>query len=38
MPEIFARTRLAESRSATYGASDIPMSDAASILRRALPE
>jgi putative acyl-CoA dehydrogenase len=38
MPEIFARTRLAESRSATYGASDIPMSDVASILRRALPE
>jgi putative acyl-CoA dehydrogenase len=37
MPEIFARTRLAESRSATYGASDIAMGDAAFILRRALP-
>jgi putative acyl-CoA dehydrogenase len=35
--EIFARTRLAASRNATFGASDIAAADAAAILQRALP-
>jgi putative acyl-CoA dehydrogenase len=35
--EIFAQTRLAASRGATYGVSDISAVDAAAILERALP-
>ena len=35
--EIFARTRLAASRGATYGTSDIATADAVAILERALP-
>jgi putative acyl-CoA dehydrogenase len=35
--EIFAQTRLAASRGATYGVSDISAADAAAILERALP-
>ncbi len=35
--EIFAQTRLAASRGATYGVSDISAADAAAILQRALP-
>jgi putative acyl-CoA dehydrogenase len=37
LTEIFARTRLASSRGATYGASDISAPDATAILERALP-
>ncbi len=35
--EVFARTRLAGARGATYGVSDISAPDAAAILERALP-
>jgi putative acyl-CoA dehydrogenase len=35
--EIFARTRLAEARGATFGASDVAAGDAGRILERALP-
>jgi hypothetical protein len=35
--EIFAHARLAASRGATFGASDISAVDAAAILERALP-
>jgi putative acyl-CoA dehydrogenase len=38
LTEMFARTRLAPSRGATYGASDISAADAVAILERALPE
>jgi putative acyl-CoA dehydrogenase len=37
LTEMFARTRLAPSRGATYGASDISADDAVAILERALP-
>jgi putative acyl-CoA dehydrogenase len=35
--EVFAQTRLAAARGATYGVSDISVTDAAAILERALP-
>jgi putative acyl-CoA dehydrogenase len=35
--EVFARTRLAESRGATFGISDISVVDAVAVLERALP-
>jgi putative acyl-CoA dehydrogenase len=37
LTEIFAHTRLAASRGATFGASDVSAADASAILERALP-